>query len=152
MGTSRRLKAAAIERTVEALADFRIAGSGLGRHAIGRSPPAPSGRPKTPIDFVAEAGSAGIEVDVISGIQEARLVMDGIGPTVSNCRGDLIVIDIGGGSTEFIHAVDGNVSILSAPISVSFELTELLLAGDPPTTGRNRSPFEFCGKKDRPGI
>lgn len=133
MGASRRLKAAAIARTVDALADFRRCWQELGatRHrAVATSAVREA---ENADDFVAEARSAGVEVDVISGIQEARLVMDGIGPAVRECRGDLIVIDIGGGSTEFIHAVDGNVSdIVSTDLGV-VRLTELLLAGDPPT-------------------
>ncbi len=44
----------------------------------------------------------GLEIDVISGDEEARLGFLGVLGGTENTEGDLLVIDIGGGSTEFI--------------------------------------------------
>ncbi len=118
---------------MDALVDFKRHWEGLGATGYRAVATSAVREAENADEFITEAGSAGIVVEVISGIQEARLVMDGIGPTVRRARGDLIVIDIGGGSTEFIHAVDGDVTdIVSTDLGV-VRLTELLLPGDPPT-------------------
>lgn len=44
----------------------------------------------------------GHDVDVISGREEARLIYLGVSHTLANTPGKRLVIDIGGGSTEFI--------------------------------------------------
>jgi exopolyphosphatase/guanosine-5'-triphosphate,3'-diphosphate pyrophosphatase len=48
----------------------------------------------------------GHPIDIISGREEARLVYLGVSHTLSNDRGKQLVIDIGGGSTEFIIGQD----------------------------------------------
>ncbi len=132
IGTSRRLKPAAIARTMDALGDFKNRWERLGAIRYRAVATSAVREAENAIEFVAAAGLRGIGIDVISGTQEARLVMDGIAPTVRGGRGDLIVIDIGGGSTELIHARDGDViDIVSTDLGV-VRTTELFLAGDPP--------------------
>jgi exopolyphosphatase/guanosine-5'-triphosphate,3'-diphosphate pyrophosphatase len=54
-------------------------------------------------DFIAQANQAlGHEISIISGHEEARIVYLGVSHTLSNDHGKQLVIDIGGGSTEFI--------------------------------------------------
>ena len=53
--------------------------------------------------FVAEAEEAlGHSIEVISGIEEARLIYLGVARSLGEDGGRLLVIDIGGGSTEII--------------------------------------------------
>lgn len=53
--------------------------------------------------FMAQAEQAlGFPIEVISGIEEARLVYLGVAHTQSDDDGKRLVIDIGGGSTEFV--------------------------------------------------
>jgi exopolyphosphatase/guanosine-5'-triphosphate,3'-diphosphate pyrophosphatase len=53
--------------------------------------------------FVAEAEEAlGHSIEVVSGIEEARLIYLGVARTLGEDGGRLLVIDIGGGSTEII--------------------------------------------------
>jgi exopolyphosphatase/guanosine-5'-triphosphate,3'-diphosphate pyrophosphatase len=53
--------------------------------------------------------STGIPVKIISGEEEARLTASGVLLTLSEIPRDTLIFDIGGGSTEFVHIVDGNL-------------------------------------------
>ena len=54
-------------------------------------------------DFVRRAGEAiGHPVEIVSGIEEARLIYQGVFYSSSSVTGRQIVVDIGGGSTEII--------------------------------------------------
>ncbi len=82
----------------------------------------------------------GAPVQVIDGEREAALVY---GSVVHACpelaAGDLVVADVGGGSTEVIAGRGGAVgSLVSLPIG-SVRLTERHLHGDPPTPDETRA-------------
>jgi exopolyphosphatase/guanosine-5'-triphosphate,3'-diphosphate pyrophosphatase len=67
---------------------------------------------------------AGIDLEVIDGSEEARLTLGGVAYTLDESRGDLSVFDIGGGSTEYTLARDGELIFTrSLPIGV-VRLTE----------------------------
>jgi Ppx/GppA phosphatase family/CHAD domain len=75
----------------------------------------------------------GIPIRVLSGLEEAALTFRGLGAT-SDLSGQLLVADIGGGSTELITASDAKMqSVKSIPLG-SGRLTDKLIASDPPTT------------------
>jgi len=58
-------------------------------------------------DFVQQAKASGIEVDVISGPEEARLIHLGILQALPVFDQQLLMVDIGGGSTEFLVGKSG---------------------------------------------
>lgn len=63
--------------------------------------------------------ATGIEIDVINGIQEANLIYQGIAYTY-NFESPSLIMDIGGGSTEFIAAnANGIKDLISLNIGVS---------------------------------
>jgi len=53
-------------------------------------------------DFIDAAASIGLEVSVISGVQEAVLIYAGVITELPEFSGNRLVVDIGGGSTEVI--------------------------------------------------
>ena len=54
-------------------------------------------------DFVARAaGATGLELDIIGAEEEARLAVAGCAPLISSQASQVLVFDIGGGSTELI--------------------------------------------------
>ncbi|HEX4879850.1 MAG TPA: Ppx/GppA family phosphatase, partial [Limnobacter sp.] len=58
-------------------------------------------------EFIAKAEAAlGFPIDVISGVEEARLVYCGVAHQLPIGQGKRLVVDIGGGSTEFIIGED----------------------------------------------
>ncbi len=139
---SRRLQPDAIERTVEAIADFcavagelgvqrlRLAGTSALRDAANRE------------EFVEVASRViGGEPEILSGTREAELSFAGavhdLGP------GRYLVTDIGGGSTELVAGDPGGVQSAGGPDGLdgavsldigSVRLTERHLRSDPPST------------------
>lgn len=75
--------------------------------------------------------SLGFPLNVISGEEEARLTAEGVCGGVGAIS-DGVVLDIGGGSTEVVRMVDGNVAWWkSLPLGVVY-LTEKYVCSDPP--------------------
>jgi exopolyphosphatase/guanosine-5'-triphosphate,3'-diphosphate pyrophosphatase len=57
-------------------------------------------------DFLQRAEAAlGVPIDIISGLEEARLIYRGVSHDLGDAPEKRLVIDIGGGSTEFIHGL-----------------------------------------------
>jgi exopolyphosphatase / guanosine-5'-triphosphate,3'-diphosphate pyrophosphatase len=131
---ARRLGEPAIERTLAALEEFRelCCEHGVSRiAAVGTSALRDAANQE---EFVERAAEVGVMVEAIPGEEEARLSFTAV-------RGDarwrdaegLLVVDIGGGSTEVIVAscrdIDHRVSM---PLG-AVRLTEAALHSDPPT-------------------
>ncbi len=73
------------------------------RTTCARLPPTRCASRKTPASFSAEAEAAlGFPIEVIAGREEARLIYAGAAHSVPASAGKRLVVDIGGGSTEFI--------------------------------------------------
>lgn len=66
-------------------------------------------------EFLKQAEAAlGVPIQIISGYEEARLVYSGFSHSVSNDHSRRLVIDIGGGSTEFIVGVDYEPALMES--------------------------------------
>ncbi len=72
----------------------------------------------------------GVDVDVITGAEEARLSSSGV---ISGVEGErpLLVIDVGGGSTELVTLHDEGVAHATSLNIGAVRLRERLLTGDP---------------------
>jgi exopolyphosphatase/guanosine-5'-triphosphate,3'-diphosphate pyrophosphatase len=101
-GDMKELQPDAIERGVAALGRFRRIADTFGAevHAVATS----AVREAENRDDFLEAAlvKANIGVDVISGVEEARLIHLGVLQAVPIFGQQVLVVDIGGGSTEFI--------------------------------------------------
>jgi exopolyphosphatase/guanosine-5'-triphosphate,3'-diphosphate pyrophosphatase len=105
-----RLRAEPIERTADAVAgmvaeaeqDRVLAVAAVGTAGLRIAPNA--------ADFVdAVRARCGIEVEVLSGEEEARLAYRAATSALSAARGSLAVFDTGGGSSQFTFGRDGRV-------------------------------------------
>ena len=87
-------------------------------------------------EFVAAAlRESGLSIRVIDGSEEARLTLLGVRHGLRLGSSRVLVMDIGGGSTEFILAKGELIeSIVSTGLGV-VKLTEAHLKSDPPTSG-----------------
>jgi exopolyphosphatase/guanosine-5'-triphosphate,3'-diphosphate pyrophosphatase len=84
-------------------------------------------------DFIRMAQEAtGIGIDIITGQEEARLTALGVFSSLQRPKSFLIV-DIGGGSTEFIYSkADGEPGHISETVG-AVNLLEAHISSDPPT-------------------
>ena len=85
------------------------------------------------VEFLARAATVlGSPVEVISGLEEARLVHLGVQSLWRHPKQRLLIADVGGGSTELILSENGHiVESYSKPLG-AVRLTELFLKSDPP--------------------
>lgn len=66
-------------------------------------------------DFLFSAEqSLGYPIEIISGIEEARLIYQGVAHTIEQDHKSKLVIDIGGGSTEFIIGEDFKPDLMNS--------------------------------------
>jgi len=97
------LDAAAQRRALAALARFAERLRGFPRAAVRAVATNTLRVARNAATFLAEAEAVlGFPIEVIAGREEARLIYLGVAHTLPHQRGRHLVVDIGGGSTEFI--------------------------------------------------
>jgi exopolyphosphatase / guanosine-5'-triphosphate,3'-diphosphate pyrophosphatase len=94
--------------------------------------------------FLSAAREAGVATEVISPAEEGRLVWEGIRGTIPLKNGD-IVMDIGGGSTEFTVGPGPGESV-SLPVGVVV-LSTLLPLSDPPLEWEWKAVSHFAERR-----
>ena len=103
LGADKRLDRPAIQRGVEALARFGERLRGFDPGAVRAVATNTLRVAKNAAEFLEEAEAAlGFPIEVIAGREEARLIYLGVAHTLPNPGTQQLVVDIGGGSTEFI--------------------------------------------------
>jgi exopolyphosphatase/guanosine-5'-triphosphate,3'-diphosphate pyrophosphatase len=85
---------------------------------------------------------AGLKVEIISGEQEAAWVFQGITTDPELARGALLLLDVGGGSAEFILGQDGQKKIARSFQLGTVRLMEKIPHSDPPL------PRELAATRD----
>jgi len=101
--SDRTLDGASQLRGLEALARFGERLRGFAPEAVRAVATNTLRVAKNGAEFLAEAEAAlGFPIEVIAGREEARLIYLGVAHTLPNPRTRQLVVDIGGGSTEFI--------------------------------------------------
>lgn len=85
----------------------------------------------------------GVDAEVISGDEEARLSFDGAVSGAPDAPGPALVVDIGGGSTELILGQTGGAARGVSLDMGSVRLRERFLASDPPTLEEVSEASEF---------
>ncbi|MGH8974718.1 MAG: Ppx/GppA phosphatase family protein [Acidimicrobiia bacterium] len=108
-GDMKLLEPEAIKRGVDTLARFRRIADSFGAeiHAVATSAVREAENRAEFLDAVSR--DAGMAVEVISGTEEARLIHLGVLQSVPVFDQQVLVVDIGGGSTEFVVAKGGDV-------------------------------------------
>jgi exopolyphosphatase/guanosine-5'-triphosphate,3'-diphosphate pyrophosphatase len=131
---TRRLAPEAVERTLAALREFRVAIDGAGGVERVRATATSAARDATNRDefFAPAAEILGVEPELLSGEEEARLSFLGATTGLAAIAPPpYLVVDIGGGSTEFVVGTDLPEGLISVDVGC-VRLTEAWLHGDPP--------------------
>jgi exopolyphosphatase / guanosine-5'-triphosphate,3'-diphosphate pyrophosphatase len=133
IGGDGALGAEGIARTLEALRGYAEIARGhgakiaaVGTEALRRAPNAAA--------FLGPAAEIlGTPIEVIDGVREAALTFRAVAAAFPDAlAGDLVVLDIGGGSTEIVIASEGAVRFkVSLPLG-SVRFTEKFIRHDPP--------------------
>ena len=95
---------------------------------------------------------AGFDVELISGEEEARRTMLGIRSGLPICVTDVLALDIGGGSTEFILDRPSQKPIVQSIDIGVVRLCERLLHHDPPTGEEVRQACEWIERGTKAAI
>ena len=90
---------------------------------------------------------AGFEVELISGDEEARRTLLGIRSGLPDSVTDVLALDIGGGSTEFILDRPGQRPVVRSIDIGVVRLCERLLRQDPPTVDEVQQALEWVAKE-----
>ncbi|MEN3611422.1 Ppx/GppA phosphatase family protein [Plantactinospora sp. ZYX-F-223] len=136
-----RLAPEALERTRQALVGYATSIESLGVSRVRMCATSASRDASNAGEFqTMVVDTLGVEPEVVTGDEEARLsftgAVRGLGDDV---RAPYLVVDIGGGSTEFVvggRPAGGGAAAVDAAVSVDIgcvRMTERHLHGDPPT-------------------
>jgi exopolyphosphatase/guanosine-5'-triphosphate,3'-diphosphate pyrophosphatase len=122
---SRRLLPAAMARTVRAIQDFLAEARALGATdcvAVATS----AARDAANCDeFLAQVRqTCGLEVELITGDREAELIFRGVSSDPEWSGRRILVVDVGGGSAEFIQGCDGKMELFRSLPLGALRLTE----------------------------
>jgi exopolyphosphatase/guanosine-5'-triphosphate,3'-diphosphate pyrophosphatase len=139
-----RLGVAALMRTRDALADYALTVRRKGAERVRMVATSATRDAGNRDDFFTMTREVlGIEAEVISGDEEARLSFTGAVGDLDPEDGPFVVTDIGGGSTELVLGTwDGTAASVKVARSVDIgcvRITERCLRGDPPTADEIRA-------------
>src|SRR5437764_14546183 len=131
-----RLAPDAIDRTVDALREYRKVMDSFGVERVRMTATSAAREAANRDEFfdVAEA-VVGVRPELLSGDEEGRLSFAGATAELDPARGPFLVVDIGGGSTEFVVGEGGGADpwgVVSVDIGC-VRITEKFLHTDPPT-------------------
>jgi len=133
---TRRLRLEAMERTFAALGEFRCI---MDAEKVGRARLVATSAVRDAAngdDFLLPAGEIiGAPAELLSGREEGRLSYAGATAELPAGEGVVVVVDIGGGSSEIVTMARGEVLSVSLDIGC-VRLTERFLRGDPPTAAQ----------------
>lgn len=126
----------ALERTKAALVDYAATCRRLGVEHIRMVATSATRDARNRSDFVAMVRAVlEVEPEVVSGQLEAELSFDGATRGLDPEQGPFLVVDVGGGSTEFVLGTAGVQAACSVDVGC-VRLTERHLRGDPPTVAQ----------------
>ncbi|HLF41465.1 MAG TPA: Ppx/GppA phosphatase family protein [Acidimicrobiia bacterium] len=130
-GDMKELSQDAIGRGVAALSRFRLIADSFGAeiHAVATSAVREAENRREFLD--AALAGAGVRVHVISGVEEARLIHLGVLQAVPVFDQQVLVIDIGGGSTEFVVGRGEDVFDARSLKIGAIRITERFFAKEP---------------------
>ena len=129
----RALDPVAVDRTLDVLRGYRRAMDEAGVERVRASGTSAVRDATNGDNFLSEAADVvGAPVELLSGDDEGCLAFAGATADLDPAQGPFLVVDIGGGSTEFIVGTTEPEGLVSVDVGC-VRLTERFLHSDPPT-------------------
>ncbi len=130
---TQRLQRAAIDLTAEAVAEFRKTAIKLGASSVRVIATSAARDARNAEELLAAVEeTAGLETEILSGDQEAEWVFRGVTSNPTLAKSSVLILDVGGGSTEFIVGDRGVPQFRSSYSLGTVRLLERLHLSDPP--------------------
>ena len=140
-----RLAEPAIDRVVDVLCEFREV---LDRHGVTRVRASATSAARDAVNrddfFDAAEAVLGVRPEMLPGAEEGRLSFAGATADLDPADGPFLVLDIGGGSTEFVFGTSDAEGVLSCDIGC-VRLTEQRIGHDPPLPEELASCLSIVG-------
>jgi exopolyphosphatase/guanosine-5'-triphosphate,3'-diphosphate pyrophosphatase len=151
------LRPEAVEATARAVAEFACFARESGAESIRVIATSAVREARNRIDLEqAVVRGSGLPVEVISGDTEARLAFLGVSRFSGLGSGPMLIIDAGGGSTEFILGCGGKCLFRQSHPLGAVRMMEAALFADPPGAAARRAclagTLEFLRRLVHPGI
>jgi exopolyphosphatase / guanosine-5'-triphosphate,3'-diphosphate pyrophosphatase len=144
VGATGRLADEAVERTLACLRQYREV---LDEHGVERVRAAATSAARDAANrdefFDAVEDVVGVRPELLSGVEEGRMSFLGATGDLDPARGPFLIVDIGGGSTEFILGTDHVEGVLSVDVGC-VRLTEKFLEHDPPQPEELTASISFA--------
>ncbi len=140
---SGRLLDTAMERTLAALAAYKKDCDAVGVDKFVIAGTAAMRAADNSSAFIEKVHALGLPIEIIPGELEAELSFLGVVSGLPKPPENLIVIDIGGGSTEFACGENGNLRWVESLPFGAVVLTERFLTSDPPARHQIDAMSEF---------
>lgn len=150
---TKQLSTAAMDRVIQCLKEWRgvIDGYRVGAcTAVATSAVRDAGNRNEFLDRVKR--EAGFDVEIITGEEEARRTMLGIRSGLPAGVADMLALDIGGGSTEFILDRPGRRPVVRSIDIGVVRLCERVLHHDPPTGDEVRQAGEWIARETKSAV
>lgn len=144
----------ALARTLNAMADFgaELDELGVGRRRVVATSAARDAANSEEF-FAGARARLGVDAEIIPGAEEARLSYLGAVNALDAVAQPVLVIDIGGGSTELVFGTDGVVQQAVSLDMGSVRVKERFWTADPPTEADIAAAVDFIdGLLDGSGI
>ncbi len=126
------LSGGAMERSIQTLTQFLKDCEAMGARRIFAAGTSALREAKNAKEFLERAEEElDLPIEIISGEEEARLSFLAVSRDLKNHRGSLLVVDVGGGSTEFVFGKEDRIQWCKSLPMGSVRFSEQYLRSDP---------------------
>ena len=150
--STRRLKPAAIGRTVAVLKEYRRI---MDREAVTAARLVTTSAVRDAENgaefLLAAAAEVGVPTELLSGQEEGEVAFAGATIGLEPISGEDVAIDIGGGSTEIALGRPGSIDVISLDMGC-VRVTERFLRSDPPTLDEMDAAVDFIRATLKEGL
>lgn len=141
---TRVLKDEAIKRTVNTIEKYKEYAESFGVKELKAVATSAARDAKNSLEFLEASKKVGVEIDLISGKDEGKFAFNGV--LSDDYKPVVTVIDIGGGSTEFIKGTKGNIEFVKSIDLGSVRVNEKFFSNEDYEENLDKAKIWICEK------